>query len=646
MTQFDSTLLIKRLLIHCSGTVVYDETFHNGVNIIRGTNSSGKSTIIDFMFFVLGGDLSTWKPEAEKCDNIVAEIEINNTPIVIKREITLYHRQPMYVFWGTYEEASISAEKGWVKYPFNRSQSKDSFSQLLFNAFNYPEIKSDNDESITMHQILRLLYIDQKTPFDTLMRIENFDSALIRSAVGDLLIGVYDDNLYKLEHSLRDRKKENELITEQIKNIHSVFANSDENINPNEINTEIENDQIRLKKIEDEINNVKAKAEVDLKLNPIVDDIQSELQVNKNELYKLKNELNRINFEIEDSINFIEALISRENSLEESIKAREIIGGLSLSFCPACLSPLDKNIEDDKCILCKNELVDNYNSSQALRMKQELRLQIKESELLLGKRNDKRNQILNQLPIFQEKVNSFQKDYNSLVHNSRSSRDELLDSLFVKKGSLENNIIHLRRKLQLANSFEELKNRKSFLISEISTLETNLKELSNKISRQKHLATKKIEEYAIYFLKNDLPREEEFQNANSISIDFYKNTFSVNGRNQFSASSTVYLKNSIRFALFFASLELDYFRYPRFILCDNTEDKGMEDIRSHRFQELLVQLSNKLPTQHQLIYTTSKINPAFNNTSYCIGIEYDTTHKTLNFKGSAYNKQINTDADM
>ena len=51
-----NTLFLQRLrILTRNGGVAYDEKFHRGVNIIRGQNSSGKSTIVRFIFFVLGG---------------------------------------------------------------------------------------------------------------------------------------------------------------------------------------------------------------------------------------------------------------------------------------------------------------------------------------------------------------------------------------------------------------------------------------------------------------------------------------------------------------------------------------------------------------------------------------------------------------
>ena len=48
-----NNLFLRRLVIYTNeGNIAYDECFHKGINIICGDNSSGKSTITHFIFFV------------------------------------------------------------------------------------------------------------------------------------------------------------------------------------------------------------------------------------------------------------------------------------------------------------------------------------------------------------------------------------------------------------------------------------------------------------------------------------------------------------------------------------------------------------------------------------------------------------------
>ena len=64
-----NNLFLNRMVIYTNnGKVAYDEIFHKGVNIIRGKNSSGKSTITHFIFYVLGGAFNDWVKEAKQCN--------------------------------------------------------------------------------------------------------------------------------------------------------------------------------------------------------------------------------------------------------------------------------------------------------------------------------------------------------------------------------------------------------------------------------------------------------------------------------------------------------------------------------------------------------------------------------------------------
>jgi hypothetical protein len=62
---------------------------------------------------------------------------------------------------------------------------------------------------------------------------------------------------------------------------------------------------------------------------------------------------------------------------------------------------------------------------------------------------------------------------------------------------------------------------------------------------------------------------------------------------------------------------------------DNVEDKGMEEIRSHNFQSLIVQASKTARYDHQIIFTTSMMNPDLDLEQYVVGPRYRHENKTL-----------------
>src|ERR1041384_6179440 len=105
MTLFKPTLHVRRLKIKQGGSTAFDERFHQGVNIIRGHNSSGKTTVLDFLAHSLGSENIAWKPEALLCDNVFIEIHANGVPITLQRPVSEKALNPTQIFWGTLDDA-------------------------------------------------------------------------------------------------------------------------------------------------------------------------------------------------------------------------------------------------------------------------------------------------------------------------------------------------------------------------------------------------------------------------------------------------------------------------------------------------------------------------------------------------------------
>src|SRR5262249_10482375 len=109
---------------------------------------------------------------------------------------------------------------------------------------------------------------------------------------------------------------------------------------------------------------------------------------------------------------------------------------------------------------------------------------------------------------------------------------------------------------------------------------------------------------------------------------------SVDGQMNFAESSNVILKNSAILALFAAATLDPDFHHPRFVLFDNVEDKGMEVGRSHNFQALIVEVSRRAKIPHQVIFTTSMMNPSLETGEFVIGPSYTHDMRTLAFTGT------------
>jgi hypothetical protein len=632
-----SFLKLNKLLITKDGKNIYLEEFHKGINIIRGDNSSGKSSISNFIFFALGGEFIDWLPEGANCDYVYAEVELNNVVITLKRQVENKQMRPMMIFWGELNKAIVSNYEGWNVYPYRKTEKTESFSQVLFKALGFPEVSTDNQESITFNQVLRLIYIDQLSALDSLMKNEDFDSPLIRSSIGNLLLGTYDDNLLKHQMELRRKEKDYNEIKKQVTAIEDVFKNSPFEFDKEPIVTSI-------KEKKEQLNNVINTLITPLELgdNAKASDTKKELHSLSHNLINYKKQydqiLSRINKSKVDSIDsmqFIDVLKSKLIAIDESLKSREILGNFTIQYCPVCLEKLDGDFLENQCRLCKKTIKEDTSSSKLLKMKLEVEMQIKESSTILDEKQHFNIETDKELKEIERKLKDAQNNYDIFINKTRSSNENKFDKLLEQKGRLTADIEFLDKQLLLIYSYEEYKIQMFALKNAVERLSHEVNRLQESQKVKATSAYSRIQVYALQLLKGDGEYEDKFIDGRQVTIDFWRNSFYLDNRNRFSASSMVLLKNCVRFAIFFASLELDYFRYPKFILCDNVEDKGMVEQRSKNFQRNVVNIANSIQfrdKEFQIIMTTSMVADDLNIPDFTIGKFYDKNNKSLNFE--------------
>lgn len=639
MIQYNPFLKLNRLSIFThDGKSAYDEKFHDGVNIIRGHNSAGKSTIGNFIFYVLGGDFKKWTKASLACNDVYAEVLINTEPITIKRTVSINGSQPMSIFWGTYEEAIKSSSEGWQTYSYSRNErsNRKSFSNALFLSLGFPELRGDVDSNITMHQILRLLYVDQKSLTLDLLMTDSFDSAITRKTIADLLFGVYDDSLYSNKIELRESEKDFDIKKKQFEGIEQIFKSSDTETNPQIINTLIEENRNQLDSIEEylkKVNNEQQNLEIKSEEKELkIVSIKTQILDTRQSLSLLQSNISQYELELVDSEDFIKSLEKRAIALSDSLLTRETFVDIKMNHCPNCLSQLESVVDENHCELCKQQLPEDKGSSQIKRMQQEIDNQIRESKKLYKEKSHTLLELKSSYPALEQKVRELQRELNEALSYVKTERNQELDNLLIKKGELGTKNDYLIKQLRALEQIEVLKKELNSLTIKISALRASISSKETEQCKRLKSTYQLIQEYTLRLLRSDLGRQSEFKTGKNIELNFEKNTFTLDGENNFSESSNVYLKNSVRFAIFFASLKNEFFRYPRFILCDNIEDKGMEPIRSQSFQNEIVKISREIDVRHQIIITTSMISPELDNSKLCVGEFYTESNPTLKFE--------------
>lgn len=634
----NNIFLNRLLIITDNGEIAYDEIFHKGVNIIRGDNSSGKSTITHFIFYVLGGAFNDFVPEARLCSQAIAEVEMNNAIFTIKRDIekdadgNISTQTPLYFYWGNMEESlNPPIEKGWQKFGYKTTDNTKSFSNVLFDNLGLPIVKGDNN--ITFHQILRLLYIDQDSPTSSLFYYEHFDSQLTRETVSDLLLGVYNEELYENKKRLISAEKEFDGIKSEIKAT-SHFFSDPLSLSPSHLITAIENREKDLSSIQDEIVSIRNKEkEVNYKKGSKLSfqKLTEDSIIQRKIVIDLEERISFLNNEIEDSTYFLETLNKKIKALKNSIHTREFLGNLPLEYCPECLTRIKPNQEALNCKLCKEPIDESFGVVQARRMELEIGFQINESQKLLEL--NKRNLLELESKYTSEigKLQDLQKQVNTALEDVKSFSEETIDNLNSKKGFIEGEILQFRTMLENAELYDKLIQKKDQLEKEVNFLKAYVFRTEKSQAKLKETINEKVREEGVYLLNNDLDRQDEFKNASDFFIDYSNNiAFLSNKFSKYSASSNFYLKVSARFSIFLASLHIDSMRYPRFIFADNMEDKGIEMKRAQNLQKLLIdRVSNYNPTSYQMIYTTSYITDELNESNLVVGEYYTKENPSL-----------------
>jgi hypothetical protein len=639
MTLLEPTLRINRLKVYQGGHVAFDCPFHPGVNVIRGRNSSGKTTVMDLLAFSLGAENIRWKPEALRCTSTYVEVLLNGEVACLRRDIDTALQRPMSIFWGAMEESLKAGPQLWETYPFKRSAHRVSFSQALFEAMNMPQAQGDGASNLTMHQLLRVLYADQPSVHSPIFRLDSFDSPLTREMVGGYLGGVYDDVLYSAQLRVRELDAQISKQEAELRSIFNVLGRSGQSPDLEFLNTKIVELEAARGALSASLVTLKQKRELPRKdsnkARASADGLRQSLNVARQAESAAKDKLAALDLDIADSYLFVKELESRLLSLDESKETRSYFSNVQFRFCPSCLSELPQARADaEHCHLCTTALGDGRGDSQLLRMRNELNVQLKESRSLIDGRTREADALRVEIPLLSQRVRKLEQDYRAEANAWSSDVEVALEEIARKLGALDEEIKQAYERQKLASVISDLQMRRDALTAESKRLAESIEQLEQKQAQRKIEVAKTVNDATVRLLKLDLPLQPEFVNAKEANFDFVENSVYVNGSRNFSESSAVVLRHVFHLALLTASVQKPFMRLPRFLMLDGIDDGGMEKDRSHRLQEIIVEECATYEVDYQLIFATSEINPVLEKSELVVGRFFTPEARSLDVRDS------------
>lgn len=635
MTMFEPTLAVSRLLVLQNSHTALDISFHKGVNVVRGRNSSGKTTVMDLLAFSLGAESIRWKPEALRCTETIVEVELNGATACLRREISSEAQQPMAIHWGPLSTAASLPKEKWERYPFRRSPLKSSFSQVLLDALRMPQAQGDGASNLTMHQILRVLYADQPSVHSPIFRLDRWDSALTREMIGAYLSGAYDDDLYSAQ--LRTRVVNAELTKKigELKGIFHILGKAGHTPDLSLTNYRISELESKRDALAMQLVGLKSGINSDSVKDHENEAVRARKSLSKARL-KLAQSLDKleeIRLEMSDSELFVTELRARLSNLDQSQVTRSELGSIEFPFCPCCLEKVEAVSPDDShCSLCKSTLSNGINASQILRMRNELILQLAESDSLMSKRSSESKEIKSTIPLLREEVKKLSLEYSNIVGTSATGTEEAIEEIARSLGSLDEEIQQAHRLKSLSDAIEVLQKERDQLQNELTALEVKIETLQKRQESRLDQVASSVESSMLRLLPMDLPLQPEFSSAQSVIVDYIENSVYVNGSRNFSESSAVVLRHIFHLALLSASTQISFMRVPRFMMLDGIDDGGMEKDRSHRLQEIIVNECSKFEVDYQLIFATSEINPSIESSDLVVGRYFNPASRSLDIR--------------
>ena len=632
-------LTLRHLGVFRRGKIMFSEPFRGGVNIIHGDNGSGKSTIADFIFFALGGDLKEWKPHAELAEYTLAEVTAGTTTLTLKREVSPQSGRPMQIFFGPFSAALEAGPTQWRSFPYKRQDDQYSFSQVLFKAMGLPEVIGEGQSNITMHQILRLIYGDQMTPIQRIFRTEIFDTWQTRQAIGELLCGIGGYELYERQIELRTVENQFDDLSGQLRNLFKVASGYGDKILAEFIEPLIANKTTERTALVEQLSATMASDQPsspeDSEFEQIRKTLARDLSVARRTVAELEDRISVLDYEILDAGHFIKHLEETLAEFDDAATTFFALGQVQFEFCPACFSPT-KDVKDlGHCHLCGTGLTANESDSATLAVRLDIEMQLKESRALQEDRLHTRMILKGKLRSAKSALHQATEASELARRGYGTDRESLVAELGRRIGFLDSELQGLQKRLELATEIALLSAEKERLSQRISSLKDSIAAIVSSQASRKQKAYTAVSENSKRVLMQDLAEHNDFGDVTHISFSFPEDWMAVNDdkNRSRSASGMVVLKNSFLFGLYLSALEDPSFGLPRFLLLDNIEDKGMVQERSWNFQRIIVSESAKYESPHQVIFTTSKIAPELADSDYVIGRKYTRERRSLENAG-------------
>lgn len=214
----------------------YSIPFYPGVNIIYGDSDTGKSSILEFINYLLGASSIELADEVKSSVEYAAlELYINNVKLTIIRNI-FNAREYIEVYPCDFEKRSEFFPKKYSP-NFSDTNSPDGFfSDFLMDSLGFPKVKikvspskADSEvKRLSFRNIFKYVYINQDdVGSKSFLDLNNWNLATSNREVLKYIFNILDSSITELEIQISERTKESKNLLQKYTSVSEFLRETD-----------------------------------------------------------------------------------------------------------------------------------------------------------------------------------------------------------------------------------------------------------------------------------------------------------------------------------------------------------------------------------------------------------------------------------
>lgn len=358
-----SRLFINKLRL-CGVRKDYEINFKRGLNYISGPTSTGKTSILEMINYVLGAERhKSYIEIGEACTDAQLEIEFVGEKYRITRRLFEFTLPVKVEIW----DGETKEYKYFDTFEIDLPSNENSLSAFLIRKMGIGNVKIANQQ-LSFRDLFKYSYLKQ-TDIDSedLMGESYWVTNNKRRNTFEIIFNIYDEMVAALKASLKEKIEERDSFKIQLEGV-SRFIDATDIGN-------ISSYRARRKELETNLAELKGKL-LSVKLDKMEDnDITKEL---RNKIVMIKSEIQLLSEQKVDQDEYIAKLKLLLNQYKVDVdKCKMLLVGVpeinkyEFLVCPNCLKPL-KEHDEMHCALCNNDM--SKDVSDLLQVKKEMTL--------------------------------------------------------------------------------------------------------------------------------------------------------------------------------------------------------------------------------------------------------------------------------